>query len=157
MTLLSGGISLVPGPEKRALLVPRRTGRGAAAQHALPSLTCAPLCVHRALFRQQKRGQQTWQAETGTAPKTQQGEQRLPGEPEEQALYVNPQPGSLALGFMGGDGRKDHGPWQGCLGRSKVQGPAGASLLYSSISSFSPKRYPPVGVHPGHPDPPRAE
>lgn len=63
---------------------------GAATQQALQSIMCPLVSVHRWLCREQERGQQTWQAETGTAPKTQQGDQRLPGEPEEQALYVDP-------------------------------------------------------------------
>lgn len=84
MALLSGDVSLVPGPEEAP--GPQEKREGAAAQRVLPSLTCVPFCVHRPLLRQQKRGQQTRQEETGTAPKTQQGEQRLPGEQEEQAL-----------------------------------------------------------------------
>lgn len=105
MTLLSGDISLVPEPEKK-------DREGSAAQHMLPSLTCAPFCVHRALFRQQKRGQQTRQAETGPAPKTEQGEQRLPGEPQEQTLYVS----LHCLPLLPPRGVTGGGAWQGGLG-----------------------------------------
>lgn len=118
MTLLSGDISVVPVPEKASS--PQKDREGPATQHVLPSLTCAPFCVHRPLSRQQKRGQQTRQAETGTATKTQQGEQRLPGEPEEQALYVNPsaqQPGlPPPLGFLALRGVMAGRAWQGGLG-----------------------------------------
>lgn len=85
---------------------------GAATQQALHSVTCPFVCVHRWLCREQERGQQTWQAETGTAPKTQQGEQRLLGEPEEQALYVDPSAGSgdCLPQFGSMQGRWEEGP-----------------------------------------------
>jgi len=91
--------------------VPREGG--AAAQRALRSVTRPLVCVHRWLCREQERGQQTQQAETGTAPKTQQGEQRLPGEPEEQALYVDPPAWERGLPLPAWlhVGRWDEGPY----------------------------------------------
>lgn len=83
---------------------------GAATPPGSAQNNLSPCLCHRRLYREQKRGRQTWQAETGTTPKTQQGEQRLPGEPEEQALYVNlpswehglPTPAWVYGGEMGG-------------------------------------------------------
>lgn len=126
---------------------------GAATQQALHSVTCPLVCVHRWLCREQERRQQTRQAETGTAPKTQQGEQRLPGEPEEQALYVDPSAGSgdclPNLAPCRGDGRKGHVCWPCPLtgGFREIQS-AGTHRIFPAIQLallFQPQEVPTCG------------
>lgn len=107
MTLLSGDISLVPGPEKRV------DREGAAAQHVLPSLTCAPFLCAQTIFQAAKKGTANTASGNGDGPENsarraetawRTARASTVGEPSAQQPRLPP-----PLGFVGNDGRKGLG------------------------------------------------